>query len=244
MKIAVITPVYKEEKKIIERCNISVLKQNIKCDHIIVQDGDYQFNLKNLKAEIFRSSISNDNGNTPRSIGTDYAIQNEYDYIAYLDADNFFHEKHIDNLLNKIQNFDVSTCFRTFHKENGEKINIMEDDDVLNKQHVDTSCYLISKKIFHYINIWKEIPKEVSQWCDRIFFNYLLHKKTNIKFTDAYTVSFTTLYENHYKRGGEKVPNNAKKFSINQEAINYFLTKKKSDEFYKKFGFTFFPPTI
>ena len=98
-KIAVITPYNNEDIGLIKKANESIFDQlgdNFCCEHIIIVDGiDEKNNLSDLRChKIELKKNHNDNGNTPRSIGTNYAINRNFDFIMYLDADNWFLKNH------------------------------------------------------------------------------------------------------------------------------------------------------
>lgn len=241
-KVAVITPYFNEPLEFIEKANHSVINQYIPCDHIIISDGEDKNNqLKKLKCISLELPFSyNNNGNTPRSVGINLAISKGYDYIAFLDADNWFHSEHILSLVNllKKNNSNIGCSFRTFHNEAGEIIKVDEDDDVLEHKHVDTSCYLLEKDIHHLINIWHLIPKQLSQYCDRLFYVYLRVKNFKIAFSNQYTVSFRTLYENHYKMANLELPKKTKLINnFNKDSEIYLNNPKNNKYLLEKFGF-------
>ena len=243
-RIAVITPYNNEDIDLIKKANDSIFDQlgdNFSCEHIIIVDGiDEKNNLSDLRCHrIELKKKYNDNGNTPRSIGTNYAINRNFDFIMYLDADNWFLNNHVHSLLNLIKKDTSIACsYRSFYTVDEKKMSYLEDDDCLNKKFVDTSCYLIPRNFFKLINIWHLIPKETSQWCDRIFFYNILKNKCPIKFSGMHTVAFRTLYEVHYLHSKLDIPNNVKKNEeINKKAVNFFLNLKNKESFVKTFGF-------
>ena len=247
-KIAVITPYNNENFELIKKANVSIFDQvgdNFTCEHIIIVDGfDEKNNLSNLKCHKIELKINhNDNGNTPRSIGTNYAITRNFDYIMYLDADNWFQNNHVNSLLNLIKNETSIACsYRSFYTMDENKMSYLEDDDCLNKKFVDTSCYLIPKNFFQVINIWHLIPKDTSQWCDRIFFFNILKNKCPIKFSEMHTVAFRTLYDVHYLHSKLDLPKDVKKSDeINKKAVNFFLNLNNKESFVKTFGFWWNP---
>ncbi len=247
-KIAVITPYNNENFKLIEKANTSIFDQlgdNFICEHIIIVDGiDKKNNLSYLKCHKIELKVNHDdNGNTPRSIGTNYAIDGEFDYIMYLDADNWFHKNHVNSLLNLIKNETSIACsYRSFYTMDEKKMSYLEDDDCLSKKFVDTSCYLIPKSFFQLINIWHLIPKETSQWCDRIFFFNILKNKCPIKFSEMHTVAFRTLYDVHYLHSKLDPPKDVKKNEeINKKAVKFFSNIDNKESFVKIFGFWWNP---
>ena len=75
-------------------------------------DGlDKKGNLQKLKCEkIELIKNHNNNGNTPRSVGTTKAISKGYDFIMYLDADNWFLPGHVSSLLELIKDKNCIGC--------------------------------------------------------------------------------------------------------------------------------------
>ena len=245
-KIAVITPYYNEDLNLIKKANESVLNQRneeFECEHIIIVDGyDNNNFLKNLNCfSLELKENHKDNGNTPRSFGTSLAISKNYDYIMYLDADNWFLENHTKTLFDLIKFENTIACsYRTFFTSDGEKLDYLEDSDSLQKKHVDTSCYLIPSFFFKFINIWHLIPKPTSQWCDRIFFNYLNRMKIPIRFSEKHTLAFRSLYQVHYKNNKDLMPKYPKENSeINKKVFDYFSKEANQEAFNKLFNFTY-----
>jgi len=69
-RVAVITPYYKEDRLVLERCLRSVRKQTVAVDHFLVSDGFPQDWLDHEEVRHFRLGKSHgDYGNTPRGIG-------------------------------------------------------------------------------------------------------------------------------------------------------------------------------
>ena len=111
MKIAVITPYYKESTEVLHQCHQSVLTQNVSADHFFVSDGFP--NVELMKWNIKHISLPQshtDFGNTPRGIGSLVANIEGYDFIAYLDADNWFHSNHLSSLLNLHEETKADIC--------------------------------------------------------------------------------------------------------------------------------------
>ena len=256
-EIAVITPYNNEDYYQIKKANDNVISQKhensnfarfndeFRCHHFIIVDGvDKKKNLDKLKCEkIELLKNHNDNGNTPRSVGTSTVIKRNYDFIMYLDADNWFLPGHVSTLLNLIKDKTCIGCsYRSFYTEDEKIINFTEDSDCLDKTHVDTSCFLIPKFFYNMINIWHLIPKPTTQWSDRIFYNYLRAKNCSLKYSETHSVAFRTLYDTHYKEGNLPLPKNVKNsIQISKKAINYFSEEKNKAEFLKIFGFWWVP---
>jgi hypothetical protein len=76
MKIAIITPYFKESLDILEQCYNSVLSQEVNTDHYFIADGFPRNEINSWKVKhIILEKSHNDNGNTPRGIGSKTANQ-------------------------------------------------------------------------------------------------------------------------------------------------------------------------
>ena len=183
MKIAVITPYYKESTEVLRQCYESVINQDISTnyvvDHLFVADGFP--NEEIMKWNIKHTTLSNahgDFGDTPRGIASMIADVEGYDFIAYLDADNWYYPNHLSSLLHLHQKTkaDVCTSFRSFYTIGGINMAIKENDEE-SLSHVDTSCYLLSRNSFDALNIWLKMPHYLHALGDRVFYSGLKKQK-------------------------------------------------------------------
>jgi hypothetical protein len=71
MKLAVITPYHKEPIWKLERCHQSVRQQSDACTHFLIADGHPRDEIRSWDCQhIILPLEHNDNGNTPRGIGS------------------------------------------------------------------------------------------------------------------------------------------------------------------------------
>jgi glycosyltransferase involved in cell wall biosynthesis len=207
-RIAVITPYYREPLAMLEQGHRSVLAQGVDADHIMIADGHALDAIDGWAARHVRlPGAHGDNGNTPRGIGSLLAASEGYEFIAYLDADNWYHDGHLRSLLQLWEQRRAPVCasFRTFHDAAGDDLGIREsEEDAL--RHVDTSCLLIHRSGFDSLRAWLEMPKILSPICDRIFLSALLHRKFVIASTGERTVAFRSQYRSHYLSANRPVP--------------------------------------
>jgi glycosyltransferase involved in cell wall biosynthesis len=238
MKIAVITPYYKESTEVLYQCHQSVLTQNISADHFFIADGFpneelMKWNVKHISLPQAHA----DNGNTPRGIGSILADIEGYDFISYLDADNWFHPNHLSSLLNLYQETKADICFsfRTIHTYDGIDLSI-QDDDEASLEHIDTSCYFLHRTAFDALDIWLKMPKILSPICDRIFLAGLKHKKYKFAPTKAKTVAFRSQYKSHYLRANIEPPLNAKE-NVGRVEYDWLLSIAGMKEAVAKLGF-------
>ncbi len=211
-KIAVITPYCTENILMLEKCHSSVLRQGANTKHFLISDGHSKNEIDSWDCVHIKLPVqNNDNGNTPRGIGAVLAEKLDYDYIAYLDADNWYHDGHLDSLVNLITNnsADIGCSQRTFHDLHGQQIGAIDADEKVNK-HVDTSCYLVSKSAFLTNYVWLKMPKELSEICDRIFFKWIINQRYKLVYSGQQTVAFRSQYASHYRQAGLVPPKDAK----------------------------------
>jgi glycosyltransferase involved in cell wall biosynthesis len=98
--VAIVTPYFKESAGTLARCVASVkeLKHAGKVLHIVVADGHPQDWLDKVDGIIYlRLPVNSNNwGNTPRCLGGLFAVAQEAEYVAFLDADCTFDSDHIE----------------------------------------------------------------------------------------------------------------------------------------------------
>jgi len=224
-KIAVITPYYQEPLEILSDCHQSVIGQKVNADivHFLIADGFpmNEVNIWDVRHVVLPKS-NNDNGNTPRCIGSILADADGYDFIAYLDADNWYHESHLQSLLDQwlLTKSHIIASFRTFHAPDKSLLNFTETLENELK-HVDTSCYLLHKSCFDLIYTWTKMPKNLSPICDRIFLAAIIHKHYRVSFTQKRTVAFRSQYELHYINNRDSMPEKIKPDSIHDAWRSY-----------------------
>lgn len=211
-RIAVVTPYCGEPVDMLRQCHESVLAQGVGADHLMVADGDQRGAVAAWDVQhVVLPRAHGDNGNTPRGIGSLLARSEGYDFVAYLDADNWYHAGHLRSLLDlwERNRAPVCTSLRTFHDAAGKDLGVTErDEDAL--RHVDTSCLLIHRAAFDCLSLWLDMPKVLAPVCDRVFLAGLLHRKLTIASTGARTVAFRTRYRVHYEAAGLPAPVDAK----------------------------------
>jgi glycosyltransferase involved in cell wall biosynthesis len=211
-KIAVITPYYKEPLSMLRQTHESVLSQTMACEHFLVADGHPQHEISSWQAHhVVLPKSHADNGNTPRGIGSFLARIEGYDFIAYLDADNWFEPNHIQSLVSLYEKTKTPVCstFRNYYALDDTLLPISEqEEDQL--RHVDTSCFLIHSSAYELIDVWLKMPKQLGPICDRVFFCQLKARKYSLASTRQRTVNFRSQYEFHYALAQKPIPQNIK----------------------------------
>jgi len=212
MRVAVVTPYYKEPRAWLERCVRSVREQTAACDHLMVADGHPQDWLDAAGVRHLRLDRAHaDFGNTPRAIGGQLAIAEQYDAIAFLDADNWFDPGHVQSCIEVAERTgaDLVTARRRFVREDGSPMPIRyaEDDTAA---HVDSNCYFLLFGAFHSIPRWLMMPRPMAMWGDRFYLASLREDGLKEARTEGTTVNYLCTWADVFRRVGETPPPFAK----------------------------------
>jgi glycosyltransferase involved in cell wall biosynthesis len=234
MKIAVVTPYYKEPLDKLRRCHESVLAQVHPCTHIMIADGHPRPELADWSVDhIVLPFAHGDVGNTPRSIGAMSALNRGFDAVAYLDADNWLHPEHVESLVDVVQTHKVPMAFSdrfivgldgTF-MQNGH-----EDDD---PNFADTSCILHTMQAARMIPIWAMMDPVLGPIGDKMFVK--IARAFGIPFarSDRRTMFYETNYAAHYSRNGLPLPEDPR--VVDAEGIVNAYSERRCTE---RLGFT------
>ena len=207
MRVAVVTPYFREPLEWLEKCHDSVVGQSHPCTHFMVADGFPRSEVATWDLE--HSALPRghaDYGNTPRTVGSLLANTQGYDAIAYLDADNWLYPDHIASMVELHEKSGAQLCSatRTIHRLDGSLMFVDQESD--GKKHVDTSCLFLTRPLFRMITIWAMMPSEISAHCDRVFWQALLVRDPPRAHHDKPTIAFRSRYRVHYESLGETPP--------------------------------------
>ena len=244
LRVAVITPYYKETDDVLQKCHESVLSQTHPCTHVLVADG-YPRQLFNISGNTMHAILpqaNSDNGNTPRAIGGIIADSAGFDAVAYLDADNWYEPDHINALLKSSQSEggDLISCKRKFYDLAGTQLHVTEAAEDRNL-HVDTSCWLIFRPAFSLLRSWL-MPKPLSPLCDRIFFKKVMNDRYSVTMTNHRTVAFRTQYADHYHAAGVPTPDGVRRGDWYSASVAFLKSTTGISEITKQLGF--YPTSI
>lgn len=209
MRIAVVTPYYKEEREVLSRCINSVRAQSVLVDHILVADGypqDWVEEHSNINHIVLKLN-SSDFGDTPRSVGFLVAMRNDYDVIQFLDADNMLLPEHFISVIDlfKTSGADVLIARRFLMRPDGSRLDVVFEED-RHLKHVDTSCFIFYRTAFHIALKWAFIPKQLGFIDDRIFYEAMKKLSPKIAVMENLTVGYACFWSNVYKTLGEPIP--------------------------------------
>lgn len=223
--IAVITPYYKESIDLLRQCHDSVMSQGVNATHFMVADGFAQSALNDWPiAHVSLNQAHADYGNTPRGVGSVLARSQGFDCVTYLDADNWYHAGHLRALLDLYEQTGADVCCsqRTFHRMDGTMLPV---EEVLEEQriHVDTNCLMLGRAALGVLDIWHQMPKELSAIGDRVVFGAIRHRRFRTAFTQQRSVAYRTLHTHHYELAQEPMPADVKQPSW-QPCVDWLQT--------------------
>ncbi len=218
MRIAVVTPYFKESAEVLRRCLTSVQTQCVSVDHVMVADGHPQYWIEReprvTHVELRKSAA--DFGDTPRSLGFVVAMRSDYDIIQFLDADNVLMPDHFEVVLRHFRGRPESeypelvVARRHLLRPDGSILGVsIQEDDAL--KHIDTSCYIFYRTAFHVGLKWCLIPRQLGFMDDRVFFALMTHSRlSRIAVNQVKTVGYTCWWDDIYEEAGEEPPPNCK----------------------------------
>lgn len=212
MRVAVITPYFKEPRAWLERCLASVRAQTHACEHLVVADGHAQGWLDEAGVRHLRLDRAHaDYGNTPRSIGAQLAVAEGFDAVAFLDADNWFAPEHIAQCVATAEDSgaDVVTSGRRFVREDGSVIPFDSREDA-SAEHVDTNCLFLLFGAFHALPRWLLMPRPMAMLGDRYFLSSLRAERLKEARAPGATVYYLCGWADVYRAVGETPPAFAK----------------------------------
>jgi glycosyltransferase involved in cell wall biosynthesis len=215
-RYAIITPYFREERSLLERCIDSVRAQTVPADHFLVADGFPQAWIDETGVRHFKLDRNHgDFGNTPRGVGALIAVGEEYDGIGLLDADNWLDPDHIAACLAAAracpEPCDYVIAQRTFRRPDDTIMPVGEEPE-----HVDTNCFFFLRGSFSAIPYWTTMPKHFSVLCDRYFYEMLRRQPFTTARVSRPTVHYRCLWVGIYRSLGETPPPDAKGLDLSR----------------------------
>lgn len=211
MKIAVITPYYKEADDVLRQCHESVLAQTVKCDHFMIADGFPNPAVDGWDVCHITLPVSHaDVGNTPRVIGGLSAFSAGYDAVSFLDADNWYTPDHVERMvaLQARTGAAVCTASRSMHRPDGSFMFVDDKNDGVT--HVDSNCYFLTRRAMGVMLRWATMPKELSPISDTVYLKSLQRERLSRAHDPHVTVCYRSTWVSDFQRLSETPPKGAK----------------------------------
>ena len=205
-RVAVVTPYFRIEPEKLQRCCASVASQTFQCDHILVADGEPQALPEGFKLihMVLPANIGN-SGATPRGMAAQYAFVQGYDAVAFLDSDNWFDPDHIELAVKALEQDLRDVVFSGRHVifPDGEILQANDPQDADGK-HVDTSCYVFSKRAAYLMVVMAMYPKQFGAIEDRIIRAVISRKNLKTRYLAKKTMWYETNWPIHYALANKK----------------------------------------
>lgn len=243
MKIAVITPYYRESEEQLIRCIESVCAQTVPVTHFMIADGNPKSYVSSSGVRhISLDNCHNDYGNTPRAIGARLALRENFDVIGFLDADNWFDQDHLEYSIDQSRDVDFIVSKRKWVR-NDRSVMPLEDADDLNRSHADTNCLILLPTAVDTALRWELIPKPLSIIGDRILYHSLLASGLRPLFKDRATVNYLCTWASFFETLHEDPPDYAKP-NVNMDKVFSWWSKlqdRHRKQIIHDIGFELFP---
>ncbi|RUM22851.1 glycosyltransferase [Rhizobium phaseoli] len=240
MRVAVITPYYKESNELLEQCRASVVDQTVACDHVFVADGFPNEVVERWRVKHFiLPNAHGDAGNMARVIGSLSVFAQGYDAVAFLDADNWYRSDHIQRLLDLHCRTGAAVCTtrRSMHRADGSYM--FDDAKSDGRTHVDTNCLFLTRPSLPIIARWAHMPRELYPVGDSVYWSSIRSSRLSHAHEPAVTVCYRTTWEADYKRMGEAAPAGSKTLAFTDRPYYWFksLPARERWRIWQDFGF-------
>ncbi|MBL0210474.1 MAG: glycosyltransferase family 2 protein [Holophagaceae bacterium] len=229
MRVAVISPYFKEPLSQLQRCHASVSAQTHPCRHIFVSDGHPQ-DLASLGSDLDHILVPNhaDFGNTPRAIGGISAAMRHFEGIAFLDGDNWFEPNHIEHMVGLAASASASVVAaqRMLRSPEGELLGV-DTFDSDGEAFCDTNCIFLTHEALDLVLEWL-MPDDLGVVGDRVFWERVRRSGHKRVASSLPTVNYVTDWAAHYERFGLPVPSKAKRMAEEPDG-RLFLARPKEE---------------
>lgn len=217
MKVAVVTPYYKETDEVLMRCMESVAHQTHKdVIHVMVADGNPNPLVADCTPHHVITPPCTDVGATPRMMGCAYASAAGANAMILLDADCWLHPEHIETLL-KVHAQVPEACIITYPrkvytKDGRQFMGVCQGSNGVGFN--DTNCYFITRPAFSLMSHWGFQLKEWALFSDHPVWAAVSLSGLPMVRTNSVLVNYPSDYMDHYKDFGFPIPDWAIKITV------------------------------
>lgn len=211
MKVAVVTPYYKEELAEIRQGHESVLAQDLPCRHVVVADGFPQRAIDGWDCEhIVLPTPHADKGDFARGMGALHAINDGAEFVAFLDADNWLEPQHISSLVGTaLRNATaITTSRRALRRVDGTMLDPF-DAESDGTRFADTGTILFHKSVIDIVALWAMMPRRIGNIGDQVVWAAIQARGYPHSNTGLATLNYRSKFRSHYLARGEQPPADA-----------------------------------
>lgn len=205
LKIAVVSPYFRETPEVLARCLSTVRQQTVPVQHYLVADGNPQAIVaERADVHLVLPGNAGNYGATPRGLGAQLAFNDGCDVVAFLDADNWFEPDHLARAVELMERegLDVVFARRTIVFPDGEVLSMPDPQDA---GHVDSNCYVLSKRAAFLAGAWAMYPRQFGSGEDRVILAAIRQMQLRTGWVDVPTVWYESNWQAHYDLAG-KIP--------------------------------------
>jgi glycosyltransferase involved in cell wall biosynthesis len=212
MRVAVITPYFREPLHELRRCHESVAAQtHADVTHYMVADGEPKPEIDAWPVRHMALPWNHgDFGDSPRTLAAMSANSQGFDAIAFLDADNWYEPNHIEVLL-KAQaetGADVVTATRKLIRPDGSLLAVCRHSNGVD--FCDMNCFLITRPVFGLLGAWAFKDPRASIMDDYVLWAIVKNSGCGLAHVSEPTVNYRTMWAMTYIEHGEEPPAGAR----------------------------------
>lgn len=215
MKVAVVTPYYKEDEALLRQAHDSVLAQRVACRHILIADGEPKPALDGWDAWHVRlGQCHDDYGDTPRAIGALMAAARGFDAVAFLDADNWYEPNHVASLIDLHGRTGAVVCTSGRQLRAVDGSLLLADDGLdYGVGSIDTNSLFVTRSAFAVLPLWATIPRWLAAIGDCVFWMGVLASGATTAHSGEPTICYRSRAAGHYAAAGLPPPPEAARWS-------------------------------
>ena len=168
--------------------------------HVFIADGsDIEMPISDRSIHLRLPLNSSDNGNTPRSIGSLFAIARGFNPVFLLDADNWYASDHVETALNlKSKDSDLDVIFSSRHIVLDDGTSFYPAPEDHRELFADTSTMCFFQGAFKILPLFAFIPPKLSPICDRVIYSSIRSYGLKTGKTGNPSLYFRSHYRAHY----------------------------------------------
>lgn len=226
MRVAVVTPFCKTRPDWLSQCHASVRAQTHPCTHFLVSDGSGENPLTDFQGQfIHLEQPHKDSGDTPRGIASLSAAAQDFDAIAYLDADDWLLPTHIEQLIMGQQDSGGAICYSGvgFY---GTDSRYLGGSSAFPFRSAYVCC-MVTRQAFPLLGLWAMMPRAFHTIGDYWMYSTFLRSGLPVADNQVESYAYRTRWPAHYQHFRHAVPTDAKTLEHSNEVDRLIVECKR-----------------